>query len=50
VQELTYDEILEQNLDIVKSLLPDYKPAEGDNVMLVLRAFSYRELQLRAFF
>lgn len=50
VQELSYDEILEQNLDIVKSLLPDYKPAEGDNVMLVLRAFSYRELQLRAFF
>lgn len=50
VQELSYDEILEQNLDIVKSLLPDYKPAEGDNVMLVLRAFSYRELQLRALF
>ena len=50
VQELSFDEILEQNLDIVKSLLPDYKPAEGDNVMLVLRAFSYRELQLRALF
>ena len=50
VQELSYDEILEQNLDIVKELLPNYKPAEGDNIMLVLRAFSYRELQLRALF
>jgi phage-related baseplate assembly protein len=50
VQTLSYDEILEQNLDIVKSLLPDYKPAEGDNVMLVLRVFSYRELNLRALF
>jgi len=50
VQTLSYDEILEQNLDIVKSLLSDYKPAEGDNIMLVLRAFSYRELQLRALF
>jgi len=50
VQKLSYDEILEQNLDIVKSLIPDYKPAEGDNIMLVLRAFSYRELQLRALF
>jgi phage-related baseplate assembly protein len=50
VQPLSYDEILEQNLDIVKELLPDYKPAEGDNVMLVLRAFSYRELNLRALF
>jgi len=50
VKTLSYDEILNENLEIVKSLLPDYKPAEGDNVMLVLRAFSYRELQLRAFF
>lgn len=50
VQELSYDEILEQNLAIVKELLPGYKPAEGDNVMLVLRAFAYRELHLRAYF
>lgn len=50
VQNLSFNEILKQNLTIVKSLLPDYKPAEGDNVMLILRAFSYRELQLRALF
>lgn len=50
VQELSYDEILEQDLDIAKSLSPDYKPAEGDNLMLGFRAFSYRELYLRAFF
>jgi len=50
VKTLSYDEILNENLEIVKSLLPDYKPAEGDDVMLVLRAFSYRELQLRGLF
>jgi len=50
VKTLSYEEILNENLEIVKSLFPDYKPSESDNVMLVLRAFSYRELQLRAFF
>jgi len=50
VKTLSYDEVLNENLEIVKSLFPDYKPAEGDDVMLVLRAFSYRELNLRAFF
>ena len=50
VQALSYDEILEQNVAIVKELLPGYKPAEGDNVMLVLHAFTYRELHLRAYF
>ncbi len=50
VQDLSYDEILNENLAIVKELLPDYIPADGDNIMLILRAFSYRELQLRALF
>ena len=50
VQDLSYDEILNENLAIVKELLPDYVPADGDNIMLVLRAFSYRELHLRAYF
>lgn len=47
VQELDYEAILQQNIAIVKELLPDYKPSESDDVMLVLRAFSYRELYLR---
>ena len=50
VKTLSYDEILEQNLEIAKSLFPDYKPAEGDNIMLTIRAFSDRELYLRTLF
>jgi len=50
VKTLSYDEVLNENLEIVKSILPDYKASESDDVMLVLRAFSYRELNLRAFF
>ena len=48
--EKSYDEILSECLEIVKKLLPSYAPSEGDNVMLVLRAFAYRELYLREFF
>jgi len=50
LQTLNYDDILNENIAIVKELLPDYIPSESDNVMLVLRAFSYRELYLRAKF
>jgi len=50
VKTLSYDEILSENLEIVKSLFPDYKPAEGDNIMLTIRAFSNRELYLRTLF
>ncbi len=50
VQKLDYNQILNENLATIKKFLPEYKPSESDNVMLVLRAFSYRELHLRAFF
>jgi len=50
LQVLDYDTILNENIAIVKELLPGYIPSESDNVMLVLRAFSYRELYLRASF
>lgn len=43
----TYDEILAANLAILKTYSPDYKPLEGDDRMLLLEAFSYRELFLR---
>jgi len=48
--EKSYDEILSECLEVVKKLLPDYVPSESDDVMLVLRAFAYRELYLREFF
>jgi len=45
-----YEDILSENLAIIQKLLPDYKPAQGDDIMLVLQAFSYREMALREFF
>jgi len=50
VQELSYEAILQEHKEIVKQLLPNWKPAEGDTAMLVLRAMAYRELHLRAYF
>ncbi len=50
VQELSYEAILEELVALTKKLLPQWNPAEGDTAMLVLRAFAYRELHLRAYF
>ncbi|ADV47025.1 baseplate J/gp47 family protein [Nitratifractor salsuginis] len=47
VPPLSYEEILEANVRRAKEMLPGYIPAQGDDVMLVLQAFSYRELLLR---
>ena len=44
---LGYDEILRDLVDKAVALLPGYRPAPGDNVMLVLQAFAYREKLLR---
>ena len=44
---ISYDEILRDLVDKVLALLPGYRPAPGDNVMLVLQAFAYREKLLR---
>ena len=40
----TYDEALADNLALLKQLSPDYVPLEGDDRMLLLEAFSYREV------
>ncbi len=50
VQELSYETILDELVAQTKELLPKWNPAEGDTAMLVLRAFAYRELHLRAYF
>ena len=44
---ISYDEILQANIAKAREMLPEWVPADGDNVMLVLRAFSYREMLLR---
>ena len=46
-QPLSYEEILEANVSLIKQLMPGYIPAQGDNIMFVLQALSYREKLLR---
>jgi len=49
IEPLSYDDILAANIARVKALLPDYTPAQGDDIMLVLQDFSYREMLLREY-
>ena len=43
----SYEEILKELVHRTQELLPGYRPAEGDDVMLVLQSFAYREKLLR---
>ncbi len=49
VKEMSFEEILSQSVNYLKELLPDYTPAQGDDIMLVLQAFAYREMVLREY-
>ena len=44
---LSFEEILAALVTQTKELLPAYIPAQGDDVMLVLQSFAYREMLLR---
>jgi len=46
---MSYENILKANIAKAKELLPDYTPAQGDDIMIVLQDFSYREMLLREF-
>ncbi len=48
-QPLSFKEILKQNIEYIKQIIPDYTPVVGDNIMLTIQAFSYREMLLREF-
>lgn len=41
-----FEQVLSQNLAELKKLKPDYQPLESDDYMLLIQAFSYRELHL----
>jgi phage-related baseplate assembly protein len=47
IEELTYEEILSSNIDILKKKIEDWIPHESDPFMLLLEVFSYKELFLR---
>jgi len=50
LQELDYEAILSENIKNFKKLAPDWKPLESDEFKIILEAFAYRELYLRAYF
>lgn len=50
MQVLDYEAILNQNIANFKALKPDWIPLESDERKLMLEAFAYRELHLRAEF
>jgi phage-related baseplate assembly protein len=50
MQVLDYEAILNQNIENFKTLVPDWQPLESDEFSLILQAFAYRELHLRAEF
>lgn len=41
-----FEDVLAENLAELKKLKPDYQPLESDDYMLLIQAFSYRELHL----
>jgi phage-related baseplate assembly protein len=50
LQTLSYEDVLQNNIANLQTLLPDWQPIESDDYMLLLEAFAYRELYLRAEF
>jgi len=50
MQILNYEEILEQNEQNLKAMLPNWQAIESDEYKMMLEAFAYRELHLRAEF
>lgn len=47
IEQFSFDEILSKNVAMIKNQLPDWNPIEGDDFMVMCRAFSYKELFLR---
>ncbi len=47
LKELSYENILDENINNFKILLPKWQPLESDEFKMILEAFSYRELHLR---
>jgi len=46
----TFEDVLAENIAIVKQLIPDYEPLESDPYMLLTEVHSYRELHLHKAF
>ena len=47
LKNIDFETILKDNLEYFKSILPDWQPLESDEFLIVLQAFSYREMMIR---
>lgn len=45
-----YETLLGENVAVLQQIKPDYKPLASDDYMLLVEAFTYRELHLRQLF
>jgi len=50
LKKYDFETLLDENISVMKQLIPDWKPSEGDLAMIILEALSYREMHLRAYF
>lgn len=50
LQQKSYENILDENINNFKTLLPEWQPLESDEFKMVLESLSYRELHLRTEF
>lgn len=48
LKTLNYEDILKENINNFKQIVPDWEPLEGDQYLMLIEAFSYREVMLRA--
>lgn len=48
--DVDYEDLLQQHIAEVQALLPDWKPSEGDLMLIEKQAAAYREMHLRAEF
>lgn len=48
IEELSYEQIMAEQTETLQGFIPGYTPLESDDYMLILQAFAYREMLLRA--
>jgi len=50
IKQYDYESLLQYHIDEVKKILPDWKPSEGDLMLIEKQASAFREMHLRAEF
>lgn len=50
IESLDYEVLLAENIKYFKELLPEWRPLESDEFLIILQAMTYREIMLRTEF